>query len=149
MLDVRPARRDETAAMLPLLRSLYEQFGDGLGPAFEGLLDEYIASDSHAVLVAVADGALVGVLIGSYRLDIDLECRAGFIDALIVHGDYRIRGAGRSLLGAFARWARDKGATVLQVLNCHRKPFEAIGFRERPTRLHQIAVDEALGLFGG
>ncbi len=143
MIKIRTATREDIGQMMPLFDDLYRGCID---PGFSDVLEEFVVADTHMVVVAIADGSLVGVLVGSYRLDIDYECRAGFIDAIVVHSDWRGRGIGPILLKQFAEWAKERGATVLQALNCRRRSFEAIGFTERPATLHQIAVDEIVRL---
>jgi len=138
MMTLRTATREDIGDMMPLFDNLYRGCID---PGFPDILEELILSDAHLVVLAIADASVVGVLVGSYRVDIDYECRAGFIDAVVVRRDWRARGVGPALLGEFARWAQSRGATVLQALNCRRKSFEAIGFRERPATLHQVPID--------
>jgi GNAT superfamily N-acetyltransferase len=134
---LRPANQDDADDVIRLLHDLYR--GD-LGPGFSGILHEYFCRENHLVLIAASAGRPVGVLVGSYRLDMDYECRAGFIDAVVVHEDFRGKGIGRRLLTEFARWAAARGCTVLQVLNGKREFFEAAGFAERPAVLHQLAT---------
>jgi GNAT superfamily N-acetyltransferase len=133
-IQLRTAMKDELPKLIPLFHDLYR--GD-IGANFLNIVQEYIDSDSHLVAVATVDGAVIGVLVGSYRLDIDYECRAGFVDAVVVHQDYRNRGIGKRLVEHFAEWAKNRGCTVLQVLNGRRQFFESIGFKERPAVLHQ------------
>ena len=137
---LRPAIEVDIADLKPLLKDLYR--GD-LGPRFSDVLDEYLRSESHHVILAAADGRAVGVLIGSYRLDIDHECRAGLIDAIVVAPNLRGRGIGKKLLGAFAQWARGRGCTVLQVVNGNREFFERLSFTQRRVMFHQASLDEA------
>lgn len=138
-IELREATRDDVQDMMPLFRDLYR--GD-IGTHFCDVLEEYIASDSHFVTVAIADARIVGLLIGSYRLDIDYECRAGFIDAIVVHKDCRGQGIGKRLVRAFVEWAKSRSCTVLQVLNARGEFFENIGFKERRVRFHQASIHE-------
>ena len=89
----------------------------------------------------VVAGRTVGLLIGSYRLDIDYECRAGLIDAIVVTKELQGRGLGRALIGGFAEWAGNEGCTTLQVINGAREFFEAMGFAERQVTFHQVPMD--------
>ena len=138
-VKLRIATRDDVGDMMPLFLDLYKR---DIGAHFSDVLEEYIGSDSHLVAVAIADARIVGLLIGSYRLDIDYECRAGFIDAIVVDEAYRMQGTGKRLVRNFAEWAKTKGCTVLQVLNARGEFFENIGFKERQVRLHQVSVGE-------
>ena len=137
-IDLRQATEDDIAELIPLFVDLYK--GD-LGEHFEEILTQYFIGQEHCVLVAATGGRVVGVLVGSHRLDIDYECRAGFVDALVVDAKHRKHGIGQRLLSRFAEWAQSRGCTALQVLNCNREFFERRGFTERPTVLHQMAIE--------
>ncbi len=135
---LRTATRDDIDRLMPLFVDLYK--GD-IGPGFRDVLDEYVCLDAHRVIVAVCEGCVVGVIAGSYRLDIDYECRAGFIDAVVVHEAHRSQGIGKRLVQDFADWAAGRDCTVLQVMNGRREFFEGLGFKEREVRFHQVPID--------
>jgi len=135
-VQVREATEDDVAETMPLFVDLYR--GD-LGEHFVEILTEYVTVAAHCVLVAIRKDRIVGVLVGSYRLDIDYECRAGFVDAVIVDKDCRGQGIGKTLLRSFADWAAAKGCTAIQVMNARPHFFESIGFQERPCVLHQVS----------
>ena len=125
--------RDDGVSLLTVL------YRGDVGPDLEGLGQEYISAQDHVVLPALKDDREVGVLVGSYRLDIDFECRAGFVDAIVVEPSQRNQGIGTSLLREFAGWARTRGCTAL---NPNRSFFERAGLADRGVLFEQIAVDE-------
>jgi len=138
-VELRPGTRNDLERLMPLFKGLYK--GD-IGKHFVEILGEYIDSENHVTIVAENACNILGVLVGSYRLDIDYECRAGFVDAIVVDRQFRKRGIGKKLLQHFAQWARNKGCTALQVLNGKREFFEPRGFRERPAVLRQVSIEE-------
>ena len=138
-VELRAASSHEIPDLMPLLRDLYRE---DIGPYFTDVLGEYIDSANHIVTVAASNVGIVGVLVGSYRLDIDHECRAGFVDAIVVAEEFRGRGIGKRMLRYFAQWAQSRQCTVLQVLGARREFFEPRGFRERPAALHQVPIEE-------
>jgi len=138
-VTIRPARPDDWESIIRLLRILYK--GD-VGGGLIALVQEYLNSPSHLVLLAMRE-RLIGVLIGSYRLDIDYECRAGLVDAIVVEESVRNQGIGRNLIGEFTRWARGRGCAMLQVVNPNEGFFEALGFKERPLRFQQMGIEES------
>jgi len=141
-LVLRNAKKDDIDALMPLFKNLYR--GD-IGQHFQEILGEYIDdSQTHLAVVAVMDSNVVGILVGTYRLDIDYECRAGFVDAVVVREDIRQKGIGKKLLHHFAQWADSKNCTALQTLNGKRVFFEPRGFRERPAVLSQAPIDEVV-----
>jgi N-acetylglutamate synthase-like GNAT family acetyltransferase len=135
-IQVREAGNDDLEAVLSLLELLYK--GD-VGGDFGALVEEYVNSPDHLVLLAVRERP-VGVLVGSYRLDIDFECRAGLVDAVVVSESSRQKGVGRALLLRFRDWARRKGCSVLQVVNPNEGFFARMGFSDREARFWQAAV---------
>jgi len=137
-VTIRSADRADLEPIISLLRVLYK---NDVGQELSGLVQEYLDSPSHLVLLAMRDRP-IGVLIGSYRLDIDYECRAGLVDAIVVEESVRNQGIGRSLVRAFTRWARDRGCTMLQVVNPNEGFFETVGFKERPMRFQQMGIEE-------
>jgi len=134
---LRAATAADADDVMRLLLDLYK--GD-VGPDMPDLLAEYISSDSTRVTLAAEGGRIVGVLIGSYRLDIDYECRAGIVNAIVVDKEHRRQGLGRRLVQDFAQWAERRGCSCVQVMNGKAEFFERMGFQERPARLHQARL---------
>jgi len=135
---MRPGHPDDVEPIISLLRILYR--GD-VGEGLNDLVQEYLNSPSHLVLLAIRERA-VGLLIGAYRLDIDYECRAGLVDAIVVEESSRKQGIGTALVREFARWARDRGCTMLQVINPNEAFFDKLGFADRRLRFQQRSPDK-------
>ncbi len=139
-LRVRLAECPDLNGIMGLLSVLYKE---DVGKHLRNLVEEYVVSPDHVVFLATNETDVVaGVLIGSYRIDIDYECRAAFLNAIIVEETMRRQGIGKMMMQEFTHWAAGKNCTVLQVLNGRREFFEGIGFRERPAVLHQVPIDE-------
>ena len=142
---MRPATENDVDEIVLLLKEqLYEPHGGDVGPHLASVLRECVSSDRHMSTVALAEGQIVGVMIGSYRIDIDYEARVGFVDAIAVREDLRRQGIGRALCRSLAEWGRRRGCTYLQVLNGNQQFFEGIGFREREVRYHQVALADII-----
>jgi GNAT superfamily N-acetyltransferase len=78
-------------------------------------LEDAIAADDATVFVAEEDGELAGLC--SAYLDLDsvrygLRC---WVEDLAVHPDHRSAGIGGALLDAAEAWARDRGASHLEL----------------------------------
>ena len=136
-LTIRLANEEDLRQIISLLGVLYK--GD-VGEGLKDLVQEYLESSDHLVLVAIVRDRPVGVLIGSYRMDIDYECRAGFVDALVVAESLRRQGIGNSLVGEFGEWAGKRNCSLLQVINPNRGFFESMGFKERQLHFVQIPL---------
>lgn len=111
--------------------TLYNEIGEGLA----AVLKEFVRDEQYFKLMAVEKGAgtVVGFMVGCCRLEVDFECRAGIVEEIVIHPDYRKQGIGRSMLGAFNEWCAGKGAKGVLV-PCGRAGFyEKMGFEKLPV----------------
>jgi GNAT superfamily N-acetyltransferase len=97
-------------------------------------LSTAMASGASEVLVADVDGAVVGIC--TVYLDIESVRfgRRAWVEDLAVHADHRSAGHGKALLDAAKDWARERGATHLE-LDSGEARADAHRFyeRERPS----------------
>jgi GNAT superfamily N-acetyltransferase len=97
-------------------------------------LSAAMASGASDVLVADVDGAVVGIC--TVYLDIESVRfgRRAWVEDLAVHADHRSAGHGKALLDAAKDWARERGATHLE-LDSGEARADAHRFyeRERPS----------------
>ena len=135
---VKSASRDDVPDIMRLMSVLHR--GD-IGSHMEEIVQEFISDETHLVIVAVINKSVQGLLIGSYRLDIDFECRCGLIDAIVVDEAVRNEGIGKRLFNEFVRWARSHGCTMLQVVNPNRKFFAKLGFKDRNVVFQQVSIN--------
>jgi GNAT superfamily N-acetyltransferase len=135
---IRPARHDEA----PALAAAYEWLFAPPGirpPGWEAAractrLERLVAADDATMLVADVDGEVVGIC--SIYLDVP-SVRFGqraWVEDLAVHPDHRSAGHGKALLDAAKGWARERGATHLE-LDSGEARADAHRFyeRERPS----------------
>jgi GNAT superfamily N-acetyltransferase len=75
-----------------------------------------LANPDWLVLLAYADGTVVGHLDGAYHPPSNMwkAARATLI-SMAVHADWRSRGVGTQLVDRFKEWARERGAVQLRV----------------------------------
>lgn len=138
-VNIRAARTTDIHVMMSLMDQLYTRDVSATMPSF---LEEYIRS-SATCLVQVAETdeeepRLVGAVIGSYRFDLQMEARCGFIDGVVVDENYRAQGVGKLLMQSFAAWAVSKQCTTLQLFSARGDWFLDLGFEERDANLHQM-----------
>jgi GNAT superfamily N-acetyltransferase len=116
---IRAARPDEAAGLVGTYDWLFAPPGSrppqwGAARA-EARLGAAIAADDANVFVADADGAVVGVC----TVYLDFESvrfgRRAWVEDLAVHPDHRSAGHGKALLDAAKQWARERGATHLEL----------------------------------
>jgi GNAT superfamily N-acetyltransferase len=118
-VEIRAAEPGEEGTIAPLYEWLFAP--PGTKPAAwdsrRAVVALRSAIDSHDSVVLVADrgGELVGFLTGYQDL---LSVRFGhraWIEDFAVHPDHRSRGIGKALLDAAKAWARERGATHLEL----------------------------------
>ncbi len=119
MSDVRPARPHEVEAVLDMYEWLFEPPGSrpeswDRARAAEAAL-EAIRSDDAEVLVAELDGELVGLCTAYLDLSSVRFGRRCWVEDLAVDPARRSRGIGARLLAAARDWARERGATHLEL----------------------------------
>ena len=132
--EVRAARAGEEEAIVPLYEWLFAP--PGTKPASWDVRRAAVALrqaiDSHdcAVLVADADGELIGFLTAYQDLHSVRFGYRAWVEDLAVHPDHRSRGIGKALLDAAKAWARGRGATHLELDSAEGRK-EAHRFYER------------------
>jgi GNAT superfamily N-acetyltransferase len=137
-IDVRPALAGEVEHVLGMYEWLFAAPGS-LPPGWDpdrarAALSEAIEGDDRVILVAERGGELLGF--ASAYLDLNsvrygLRC---WVEDLAVSPEHRSQGVGRALLETAKRWARDRGATHLE-LDSGEARTDAHRFyeRERPA----------------
>ena len=135
---IREARAGDAAALLAAYEWLFEPPG-GVPPRWDreraaARLEGLAGADDATMLVADADGAVVGIC--SVYLDIESVRfgRRAWVEDLAVHPGHRSAGHGKALLDAAKDWARERGATHLE-LDSSDARADAHRFyeRERPS----------------
>lgn len=123
--EVRPATPDDLAGVVASSAALFaedagqrDRYRNPGWPAAHGekWCAELLADPDAQVFVAVADGEIVGHLVGIYAAPSDmwLVARAELM-SMFVRETLRGRGVGGQLVDAFADWARLRGAVRLHV----------------------------------
>lgn len=132
---IRIASVDDYPLCFPLLTSLYH--GD-IWADFRKVFESYVTGDSSIVLLAQSQSELVGILIGSYQMDIDWEGKTAKIDATIVSEKHRRTGIGKRLALHFFTLAKGKGCKAVKsrvnIRNRIAQEFhESLGFAKADT----------------
>lgn len=132
---IRPARHAEADAVLAAYEWLFAP--PGSRPALwdpvraRETLAWLIDADTATVLVAEADG---GVLVGLCTVALDIRSvrfgQRAWVEDLAVDPTHRSTGVGKALLDAARAWAREHGATHLELDSGDARP-DAHRFYER------------------
>ena len=137
-IEIRAAQPDEEAAIVPLYQWLFEPPGSTPDQwdarRAEVALREAIDSHDSVVLLADAGGRLVGFATAYQDMH---SVRFGFrawVEDLAIDPERRSEGIGKRLLDAAKAWARERGATHLE-LDSSETRADAHRFyeRERPS----------------
>ena len=118
-LTIRPATLADEATALDLLEELFAPPGrrppDYTRERAQANFRRYIESPDGDVLLALADGAFLGL--ASVYVDLP-SIRFGqrcWLEDLVVASASRSQGIGRQLLDAATEWARERGCTHLEL----------------------------------
>jgi GNAT superfamily N-acetyltransferase len=116
---IRPAEPGEEAALLPMYEWLFAPPGMP-PPAWDqewaaGALREAIADSRSAVLVAETGEEGVGLCTAYLELHSVRYGQRCWVEDLAVHPDHRSQGVGGALLDAASAWAREGGATHIEL----------------------------------
>jgi len=129
---VREAGDDDVEVVATAVESLLGELGgrrperSELEAEVRALLDD---PEGGSVLIAEADGEIVGVLSASWQRAIHVPGVYATIQDLWVDEDWRSRGVGAELVEAIASQARDRGVSRLEV-GLPRETFAAIASTE-------------------
>ncbi len=135
-MDIRPARREDLAAILALYADL-ETDGKVLDlPAAESILERMQQYPNYTVYVAVVEGQIVG----TFELLImdnlaHVGAPSGIVEDAMVHPAWRGRGIGKQMMSFALEQCRQAGCYKL-ALSSNRKReaahrfYEALGFQK-------------------
>jgi GNAT superfamily N-acetyltransferase len=116
--SVRAATAADAAAVASAIEALLVELG-GEGPSaveLEAAVRELIGdTGAGALLVAEADGEIVGALAASWQYAVHVPGRYGTIQDLWVHPDWRSRAVGSELIMALVQQAEERGVRRLEV----------------------------------
>jgi len=152
---VREGRAEDVEGVVTAVASLLTELG-GRTPTraemeaeVQALLDD---PQGGSVLIAEADGKIVGVLTASWQRAIHVPGVYATVQDLWVDEDWRSRGVGAELVEAIASQARTRGVSRLEV-GLPRETFAAIastesfykrnGFEHLGPRMRRLLADES------
>lgn len=129
---IRPARQDDLDALVFLLEKLFgmeEDFVFNEELQRKGL-QLMLANELGCLLVAEADGEVVGMCSGQLTVSTAEGGPSMLIEDLVVREDFRRRGTGGRLMARLAEWGKGKGVSRFQLL-ADRSNTAALDFYAR------------------
>jgi GNAT superfamily N-acetyltransferase len=119
VVEIGPAAGPEAGEIVPAYEWLFAPPGarpPGWDPGrAEDALRSAISSEAAIVLVARLEGRLVGVCTAYVDLESVRFGRRVWVEDLMVHPAHRSLGIGKRLLDAAKVWARERGASHLEL----------------------------------
>jgi GNAT superfamily N-acetyltransferase len=132
--EVRAARPGEEEAIVPLYEWLFAPPGSRPAAWDERraavALRQAIDSHDACVLIAEDDGTLIGFCTGYQDIHSVRFGYRAWVEDLAVDPERRSQGIGKALLDAAKAWARERGATHLELDSAEARP-DAHRFYER------------------
>jgi ribosomal protein S18 acetylase RimI-like enzyme len=154
---IRPVRDADHPALLELSPRLTigaAPWRDpaGFAAAARGWIESSLASahdDGHAVLVALLDGRVAGLVSLVKRRHFTGEMDA-YVGELVIGSAFEGRGAARALMTAAERWAAERGLSRITLetgVHNHRarRFYERAGFDEEEIRFSKALRDSVAG----
>jgi len=135
---VRSARATDAAAVLALARDFATSFviDDG---AFHRSYPALLASTQARLLVAEADGRIIGYLLGVDHQTFFANGRVAWVEEITVEEAWRRRGVGVSLMRAFERWARARECRLVALATRRAAAFyTAIGYEDSAVYFRKL-----------
>lgn len=148
---VRQATRKDVRGILPLWNEMMDHHAAldaRFRPAPDGeghwakILRDWLRADDCCVLVADAEGRLVGYIVGMMRENppVLLPPAYGLVSDICVHPAWRRHGIGRRLFEALRDWFREKELLTVQLNVAHFNPvsqafWRAVGCEDYMDRL--------------
>ncbi len=130
---IRPAGTDDLAAMTRLLQELFtvESEFEFIAAKQRCGLQMLLESASASVWVAERHGRVAGMVTVQLVISTAEGGCCGLVEDLIVSQICRRRGLGKALLAAAVKWAREQGATRVQLLADGRNVPALIFYRKQ------------------
>jgi len=136
-----PGDLDDLTRLLGLLFALEADFAPDEARQRRGLAAMLADPDRRAVLVAERGGAVAGMITGQLLVSTAEGGPAVLAEDLVVAEAARGAGLGRALVEALEGWARERGASRVQLL-VDEENLAALGFYRRlgwrPTQLRAL-----------
>src|SRR5579859_6132253 len=143
-VQVRAAGADDAEAVAELAAGLAQSFAFSAS-SFRLSYPALLAADGACLLLAVDGPERLGYLLGFEHLTFYANGPVAWVEEVFVRGQDRGRGVGRVLMGAFERWAAERGCALVALATRRAAPFyRALGYEESAV-YHRKILDAPAG----
>lgn len=135
---LRRAEIGDEARLLSLVQEFVASFE--LEPdSYKKSFHRLVRNESAFVMVAEADGQLVGYILGFVHDTFYANGPVAWVEEIMVHSEHRRTGLGGHLMDSFESWCKSRRA-ILSALATRRasKFYEAIGYEESATYYRRL-----------
>ena len=131
-MNIRPARPEDLDSLTKLLKALFSIEADFTfnEPLQRRGLQLMLENDRGCVLVAELNGKVIGMCSGQLTISTAEGGVALLVEDVIVHWGWQGQGIGTNLMEGIGAWARQQGASRLQLL-ADRNNIPALEFYKR------------------
>lgn len=131
---VRDARPADVSAAHRLIGQLADSVDEA---AFRARFERVLATDDHRIIVAEAEGTVVGILHMFERPALEKPCEA-VVQALVVDSEARSSGVGEALMREVEAWAQSRKLPSVSLYSRDDRKrahafYERIGYRVKAT----------------
>jgi len=144
---IRPASAGDLSAMTRLLQELFAVETEFIVDTEKQRcgLQMLLDSPKAGVWIAERRGRVVGMVTMQLMISTAEGGLSGLLEDLVISSAYRRRGLGKALLSAAVKWAREQGATRIQLLADGRNVPAIIFYRKQDWKqTNMIALRRSL-----
>ena len=141
-MTIRPATTADAAAVLGLMRELYEHEGIPFDRAISEIALGTLLSAPTLGEVGLmhADGEVLGYFVVTLGFSLEFHGRFALLDEMYIRDEYRSRGLGRQALKAVESMCRERGIAALRLeveqSNLHAQSlYRSSGFESHNRQL--------------
>lgn len=130
---IRRAEQNDMDAVLGLAKEFATSF-DVDENLFRASFGELIVARHTHFAVAEEEGRIIGYVLAFSHHAFYANGRVAWVEEITVHGDWRRRGVGKSLMQSAEDWAADQGCRLIALATRRAANFyEALGYQASAT----------------
>ena len=142
-VSVRQATGGDAAAVADLASQLAQSFSFSR-VRFDASYAALLNTEDACLLLAVDDETALGYLLGFEHLTFYANGPVAAVEEILVRPEFRGRGIGRGLMGAFERWAVSRNCGLVTLATRRAAPFYvALGYEESAACLRKALCGPA------
>ena len=107
--------------------------------AFDVVFGHIGNEDSLWLGVAESEGEVIGYLLGLDHFTFYANGRVAWVEEIMVHQDWRMRGVGQALMSSFEDWTVSRGSKLIALATRRASEFyRRIGYEESATYFRKL-----------